>query len=261
MAIISSNLLRDTEMLIVSFLPAKDLVAVSGIHTNAYVLFSNNPYFRDLLQQLYSPFLQKCTTLEKKFGYLCSTHPSNCWKVAYCFLQSGVIRGNFTQDFLNEGTITRRRELEARLKEICGEFYEDPSSPIHQAWLAYKEQDNLLEALCATEEFLLAKQIMIEHGYASTERLLATLESTQDSHSRIDIIAQFDKRLLPFVELQKNYSDLLKKTEALFNKYRLLENKRVETVNSIQNLNTESKNYLLKELEEQRNDIYYYSTI
>ena len=138
----------DIELHMISFLPHEDQVTVSGVNTKAYKILSNNGYFYNLFLMKYCSFETGEKCLEKQLEILCNRHPSNCWKVACCFFQAS--RMNFSHAFFNEEIPHLEMEksrCESRIKEICGNYYEDPSSPIHQAWIAYQDQKGISNLL------------------------------------------------------------------------------------------------------------------
>jgi len=136
------------ELHMISFLPHEDQVTLSGVNKNAYKMLSNDDYFYKLFLMKYCSFETGEKCLEKQLEILCSRHPSNCWKVACCFFQAS--RMNFSNAFFNEEIPHLEKEIsrcESRIKEICGNYYEDPSSPIHQAWIAYQDQKGISNLL------------------------------------------------------------------------------------------------------------------
>jgi hypothetical protein len=243
MTIISRQFPREVEMYIISFLPSKDQVVLSGVHQRAYIVLSNDSYFKDLLQQKY-PSLKNGAPIEKKFENLYVMHPNNCWKVACCVLQTGRVM--FNQEFLDEemGHITEEKnKCEARIREICGECCEDPSSPIQQAWIAYKEQDSIFESYYSEKEkyYGLLEQIFAEHGEDKRIAFLASLDSAQDSkEKRRSIIANFNEKLIPVCDFREVYMESLQQKQILYSKYQQLENEWKKNLDAIASLHKRS---------------------
>ncbi len=138
------------------------LIHLSGVNKEASTLLSNE-FFKKLHDDQH-PYL---AVFDRLFGKLCSYHPLNCWKVV-CQVTDPSWKGYQGEDktvsialrlspsFVQEANSAAVLELESekekvvkRIKEICGTHFEDPLSPIDQAWKGYKKNE---------EEFRLVNQ-------------------------------------------------------------------------------------------------------
>jgi TolA-binding protein len=138
------------------------LIKLSGVNREASALLSN-----EFFKKLYDDQYPNLAVLDLLFGKLCSYHPSNCWKVV-CQVMDPSWKGyqgedktvsialrlspSFVQEAKSAAVLKLESEKEKdvnRIKEICGTHFEDPHSPIDQAWKAYKKNE---------EEFRLVQQ-------------------------------------------------------------------------------------------------------
>ena len=152
--------ISDIEPLIASFCDFKSQINLSGVSKAAYKMLSNDGFFKALFK-FQHPQLD---SYDKQFTELCSYHPSNCYKIMCQVLNpthweiplflsppseylAPVHLGiKWTSSFLNDALLlmisklkTRKQELEARNKELCGSHYQDPSSLIDNAWRKYEK--------------------------------------------------------------------------------------------------------------------------
>lgn len=136
------NSLSDAENLIVQFLDPRSQVRLSGVSSRAYTVLSNVPHFQRLFAEQH-PLLAK---MDQVFLQLNTYYPECSWKVACCTMVEGP--RPFKREFLERAVPSIRADLllerekieskkhlvELQLRAICGSYYQDPNSPIHQAW-------------------------------------------------------------------------------------------------------------------------------
>ena len=218
-----------------SFLPHQDQVALSGVNKKAYQVLSNDSYFYDLFLKKYCSLEQGEKRLEGQLKHLCFLHPSNCWKVACCVFQASRI--NFSQQFFDEALpkevahlSEEKNRCELRKKKICGDFYEDPSSPIHQIWQTFKEYENLLrdtERLGEASQSLFT-QIVIHSGRFNEWNTFCQSLNFQECSSEqiIAALPQFDERLVPIFIFSERCKELTTGMEAAQAIYKQLEKER-----------------------------------
>ena len=234
---------RDTEPLIISNLPHQDQVALSGVNKNAYQLLSNKPYFYNLFLSKYCSFETVEKQLEKKLAVFCNNHPSNCWKIVCCVFQAS--RTNFNPSFFNVEIADLKKQkdkYESRIKGICGDFYEDPSSPIHQAWLAYQNQRSIC-ALCEIKMGTFMQKVFYP-VVVKTGRLKefeAFQESITSKEEGEAIIGKFDERLMPFINLMNEQQEAVNKCKNLHLQYQDLEKERQDCADSVDRINGDIK--------------------
>lgn len=117
-------------------------------------LVCSNDYFKQRFVLLH-PMLciegqDNSRTIDPQFFQeLVQFHPSNCWKVACCHFRKASTPINFNVRFFQEektvflkGFEKDKEKAQRRLQEICGSGYEDPNSIIHQAYQAWKCDEN-----------------------------------------------------------------------------------------------------------------------
>jgi hypothetical protein len=232
----------------------RSLVNFSGVNRKAYHVLSND-FFRRRFEALYPFFIGKnaCPTLQ-----VC--HPDNCWKVICCICSD---RGRWSEcpkfklSFKKEGSQiylsflnSKKLKKESELATICGSYYQDPTSPIDQAWKAFakeqKEVKNLRDVLQPQEgelEKLLqslrldsdveGKRIRIWLENYGNE-LFASYSDEEISHLTDVELEEIDRNLIPkyrllatqIMPLCKAFQEKSSKESAAGNKYRTLESKR-----------------------------------
>jgi hypothetical protein len=215
------NSCPDADRRIVTFSPAKERVVLSGVNRTAYKVLSNDPHFKNLFFQLFPCFNNGMGKLQ----YVCDNYPENCWKVNCCVLEqngpSFTTRFNFS--FLSTPFPAQlylvKSNYESRLKAICGEPHENPSSPIHQARQAAKrakDEHNLI----VLEMNTLAEALAMDYGEdLISEEPNVTFEELSASDERFmhiqrmfekEPIAQsnYDEKLEIYNELEKQRAEL-----------------------------------------------------
>ena len=127
-----------------------DLVALSGTCSRAYGKLSSGKYFMRLFAAQH-PLLAKT---DQVFLQLRTYYPDCCWKVACCSMLKDYTP--FTMEFLQrpglaiasafllekEQLVAKKLTAELEVKRICSSYYQDPSSPIHQAWEMSVKDEN-----------------------------------------------------------------------------------------------------------------------
>ena len=110
------------------------LIQLSGVNRPLNDLFSNAS-FKKLFDK------QHPDLARYQFEKLCAFFPANCWKIACSALFNGKLL--LSQAFISECSphihryvLSQRAQIQAKVKDICGSFYEDPDSPIDKAWKA-----------------------------------------------------------------------------------------------------------------------------
>jgi hypothetical protein len=144
------------------------LVALSGTCTLANGKLSNGKYFEALFAAQH-PLLAKT---DQVFLQLRTYYPDCCWKAACCLMLKDYTP--FKMEFLQrpvsvmapsfiaqkEPILAKKLTAETKDKQICGSFYQDPDSPIHQAWDAVNrdmdEQDNFM-----SQNYEIIKELLV----------------------------------------------------------------------------------------------------
>lgn len=148
---------------------ARDLVDLSGTHKFAYNKLSNGKYFQQLFAGQH-PLLAKT---DHAFLQLRTHYLDCCWKVACCsmlkdytpfkmeFLHRPVLALTSAYNQEKEGLLAKKQAEEFELKRICGSCYQDPGSPIHQAWEAsikeHSQYENFLIELQGKLKVILSR--------------------------------------------------------------------------------------------------------
>jgi hypothetical protein len=147
------NVPSDVQKIIISKCSPGGLIKLSGVNKEASTLLTN-----EVFKKLFNDQHPHLAIFDKLFWKLRSNHPTNCWKVACQVMDSswkGYQRENKTvsialrlsPSFVQEANSdvlamkSQRTKHEERIKEICGAHYEDPNSPIDQAWKGYKKNE------------------------------------------------------------------------------------------------------------------------
>lgn len=248
------NIPSEIDRKIISFLPYKDQVILSGLNKAAYYILSNNTYFKELFSTKYCSFengnSEGNLLFNEKIALFCNYHPNNCWKVACCVFQVGKVI--FSCGFIQETTPkeidqlkSKKNRCEIRIKEICGNFYEDPSSPIDQAWKAYDKQQKILNSLSEQVHAsdLVTNQVFggpdeFEQWVISQINLLAnpTITEAQEflsSPETLPLLEKFDVRLGVVVKVLKDYYSAKQICAQLKREYWKLEHERKKCENCI----------------------------
>lgn len=159
-----------------------DLVTLSGTCTFAYGKLCNEKYFGPLFAAEY-PLLAKT---DQVFLQLRQLYPKCCWKTACCLMLKGYTP--FKIEFLErpilvitsaiqsqkEQVLAKKLTAEFENNRICGSYYQDPNSPIHQAWetLIKDEEEHDVFYLQKYEEI---KKLLAPFG-RSIEYMFANLQ-------------------------------------------------------------------------------------
>lgn len=126
----------------------KSLLNFSAVSRRASELVSKR--FKELFEQKYFGLAKS----EKIYQTLREHYPSECWKVMSCLQSKQEPYFSFRRDFLVQAVPSlhnslqlQKVQLEKELSDICGCGFADPASPIHQAWVAFKQNEQNLASL------------------------------------------------------------------------------------------------------------------
>lgn len=133
-----------------------DLISLSRVNKKAFQILANQTFFKDFLHQ-YAPFelwmapectLARCSLISALDMDFFTLHPSS-YKIVCCILIKNRITIPATgykqaMPFLIATLAKPVLQRENSLTQICGGYYQDPNSPIHQAW---QEYENVLHEL------------------------------------------------------------------------------------------------------------------
>jgi hypothetical protein len=184
------GLITDIENRILSHMASQpwDLVTLSGTCTFAYGKLCNEKYFGPLFAAQY-PLLAKT---DQVFLQIRQLYPQCSWKAACCLMLKGYTP--FKIEFLQrpilvitsaiqaqkEQVLAKKLTAEFENHRICGSYYQDPNSPIHQAW------ETLIKDKEEHDVFCLQK-------YEEIKKLLAPFDrSIEYMFANLQFIPQID---------------------------------------------------------------------
>ena len=178
MATIFPNIPTDIENRILHYMGERPgaLVNLSGTSKVSYATLSNS-YFEQLLTEQH-PLLAKTMTV---FLQLKTYYSDLCWKNACCILHEGY--KPFSNEFLaraipsmtlrgearREKMTAEKQAAECELQRICGSYYQDPCSLIHQAW----------EAKVSAEARFIELEARLESCRLANDAYMASLSEEQ----------------------------------------------------------------------------------
>src|ERR1700733_1431527 len=133
----------------------RSLAKLSRTSTKAYLRLSNEGHFK----QLFAAEHPLLAIAKDVFFQLRTYHPEFCWGIVCCLMQEDYTP--FPKEFLERAfpSLTcdlnlqksaiqaRLQETEHKIQSICGSYYQDPNSPIHQAWVVKCAQENSSSSL------------------------------------------------------------------------------------------------------------------
>lgn len=162
----------EVQEIIVSQCDVDTLVTLSGVNKSESENLANEVFFK----AYYIEHHPRLKPYDRLFTVLCSTHPSNCWKVICQIMHvprnlpiASRISPSFTQKTAEKIRL-QILECEQFNKSICGSGYQDPNSSIHQAWKEFiKYQGEYNTANC---EYKLQTQQLLEainHKFAGKQ--------------------------------------------------------------------------------------------
>lgn len=134
---LSSNTNIDKQ--IISRLDVDTLLSSMSYVNKAAATALDNECFRKLFKKKY-PDLARSPYV---FQVLRTFHPDKCWKVA-CWILAGSHRTISNFHFLSQAPLqlpNLKASYDRKIAGICGSGYEDPASPIHQAWLTKQRME------------------------------------------------------------------------------------------------------------------------
>ncbi len=171
------------------------------------------------------------------FTVLRAEHSSNCWKVMCKLMDSNSPVTNCNFSFLKEVTPyicvelqLKKKQAESKIKEICGNHYADPNSPIDKAWKNYQKcEKEYKEMKRRYEELRCLKEKQL---FPLKEELIFTSASTEQEREKFRLsrkITQiFEKSPVMNLELNRKKGEKFR----LYNAYKKLEleRKRYESI-------------------------------
>jgi hypothetical protein len=234
------NSCTDTNYRIVTFLPAKERVVLSGVNHKAYEVLSNDPHFKNLFFHLYPCFNEGIGQLQ----YICENYPKNCWKINCCVLEQSdlsLANQSLKRSFLEEPFPARlylkKSKCESQLKMICGERYEDSSSPIDQAWKASEETHEELDHL-ESEITISVDALKMDYGENSAEEMFNEIMSTNPNLDNPEELSAFDPHFIPLVHAVRKASELRSKFLDEFRIYQNLDMDRAGLVDKLSSIDS-----------------------
>ena len=136
--LIFPNSSEDVERTIISFTDNESLVKFCLVNRAGNEIITNIFFSKRFMQE--HPALAR---IDFKFDKLCNYFPVHWAKIACCAFSKGELC--LSRTFISEQSPniykcvqSQRAQLEIQLRELCGSFYQDPDSRIHQAWKTYK---------------------------------------------------------------------------------------------------------------------------
>jgi hypothetical protein len=207
------NSALDCDLEIVSYLSPRDHVRFSFVNHRTYELLDNDPFFKTVFEKYLAGYHGSCGQ------YLSTYYPENCWKIG-CFyidpqgepihFNGSLLRAPITQ-FFPAQPAKIKREIEG----ICGMGFEDPSSPIHRAWVAHlnfcEKSGDKYEKLSAEANILFHFCYAMKYTPGTIERMLEMIGS--DENFKEDL-KQMKSLGLDLPELMRTYVTALKKQES-----------------------------------------------
>ncbi len=200
----------EVQALIIPFCSTYSLLSLSSANKSAFEYLPNVNFFQKHYFEQH-PLLKP---YDKLYTVLLTTHPSNCWKVMCKVMdaQWGPMNSSFANrvrpEFLEEAhpknverINTQIKAWEEKNKEICGSYFEDPSSPIDKTW---KELDR-----CA-QDCVIAR---IQHDDLSKQKQDEVELAMKEKNLQLDvdqlkmIVDQFDGGAEAFVS--SSYEEFL----------------------------------------------------
>ncbi len=158
------------------------LLNLSGVNKAANKELSNALFFK----KLYIMQHPQLAEIKNTFQILCATHPSNCWKVVCCAFSKDYLQGNttfkFNATFLREAVSiisnylnSEKSQLDSQMRNLCGDYYEDPNSSLDKAWKASKKNEEQL-AICKSSHFEhVSKPLLPIHSPEEVETIIQVL--------------------------------------------------------------------------------------
>jgi hypothetical protein len=176
------NSALDCDLEIVSYLSPRDHVRFSFVNHRTYELLDNDPFFKTVFEKYLAGYHGSCGQ------YLSTYYPENCWKIG-CFyidpqgepiyFNGSLLRAPITQ-FFPAQPAKIKREIEG----ICGMGFEDPSSPIHRAWVAHlnfcEKSGDKYEKLSAEANILFHFCYAMKYTPGTIERMLEMIGSDEN---------------------------------------------------------------------------------
>lgn len=179
--------------------------ALSGINKCASKVFSNK-FFEMLFDEKHPYFKGK--TIFVNLQKYC---PNSCWKIAFTRFPKGfssqIFGGKQTiiddlHPKIKEALIERKKNCEIELQQLCGSFYEDPASSLHQAWVAKSSANSLDQQLLTIEagKAYTAVRLECERGMLEKAKeikeLLLQIHSEEELPQIFKIILENKERVL-----------------------------------------------------------------
>ncbi len=139
---------------IFSYLEGKDLVNASLVNKQFNKIASNEPFFQELFKKMH-PVIAHIIIHKNQEGFfreIKTYHPNNFWRLACSVLSSPshLLKPQCIKKGFVECAGAKAKSklsgttsfLEKELKKFNGEYYQDPASHIHQAYLDNEQNRN-----------------------------------------------------------------------------------------------------------------------
>ncbi len=257
---IFSGSIPEIDNRIITFADSCSLVSLSGVNNRAYIVLSNQ-FFKERFYKENAHF-QGCKNI---YITIQNFYPDYCWKVVIYFSSSLCAKQNndlapcaFKEAIpaIRVTLSSRKSQCEIELKAICGSYYQDPSSPIHQAWVAFteaeqeeKDHPHLIEE--KHQAYLAAKKEFEDWRTKTNELIVTLLQDIHPEESQVVVLQAITnyKELILNEESSVEFADvpddeLLPLIKCHLPCYRVIANCLIETETKETNMFTLRDEYL-----------------